>query len=125
MGLITHISVLVQIGFCTYILSHISINFLQNQNMLSCLKLPQLDLFQSQKHLKDFKECVRSMPSVLYNLGNQIKHLKRLPLYLPIYPRVNGRTLSVQGDKLVTSPAPKITAKLHNRKVRKRYGQEA
>jgi hypothetical protein len=37
-------------------------------------------------------------------------------IYLPIYPRVNGRTLSVQGDKLVTSPAPKITAKLKNQR---------
>lgn len=37
-------------------------------------------------------------------------------LYLPIYPKVNGRTLSVQGDKLVTSPAPNITAKLENQR---------
>jgi hypothetical protein len=40
---------------------------------------------------------------------------QRYLLYLPIYPRVNGRTLSVQGDKLVTSPAPKMTAKLQGR----------
>jgi hypothetical protein len=33
----------------------------------------------------------------------------------PIYPRVNGRTLSVQGDRLVTSPAPKMTAKLESK----------
>lgn len=39
---------------------------------------------------------------------------------LPIYPRVRGSTLSVQGDKLVTSPAPNITAALHQTNISKR-----
>lgn len=32
-----------------------------------------------------------------------------------MYPSVNGKTLSVQGDKLVTRPAPKITATLQTK----------
>jgi hypothetical protein len=49
------------------------------------------------------------------------QNISKWPTYSPIYPRVNGRTLSVQGDKLVTSPAPKITAKLMNREnIRKK-----
>ena len=31
---------------------------------------------------------------------------------IPIYPRVNGKTLKVHGEKLVTKPAPKIIATL-------------
>jgi hypothetical protein len=54
------------------------------------------------------------------NLGIK-QNTSKCPLYSPIYPRVNGRTLSVQGDKLVTSPAPKITAKLmHREKIGKK-----
>ena len=91
-----------------------------NLNMISCLKLPQFDFFQNQKRLKDFKGRVMSISPVLSNLGIK-QSSSGWTLYPPIYPRVNGRTLSVQGDKLVTSPAPKITAKL---KKRRKYQKE-
>lgn len=36
-----------------------------------------------------------------------------------MYPSVNGRTLSVHGERLVTRPAPKITAKLQKPRKKK------
>jgi hypothetical protein len=83
--------------------------------MFSHLELPQLGLSQSQMHLKVYEENATLESSMIANYGKCYNHLKDTSLYLPIYPRVNGRTLSVQGDKLVTSPAPKMTAKLQGR----------
>jgi hypothetical protein len=41
-----------------------------------CIKLPQTDLSQNQKRLKDYKGCFMSMSLVFTNFGNQTEHLK-------------------------------------------------
>lgn len=79
------------------------------QDVTSYLLLPEPNAPVKEKSKNDVTHKDRKKKTE--TLGEVVTSSIR-DKFLPIYPRVRGNTLSVQGERLVTRPAPKITAKL-------------